>query len=115
MKRNITIIQILITLSMLGQGYSAFAESVFHNLILKNCHKTKCLTLTTAIAESSQFLPLYTFGDFTLKIVENGKERFVLGNSGYFDFSQEIIVVQILNQSELLVDLKNLTERDFSK
>jgi hypothetical protein len=114
-KKMISIIRYIITLSVLGQGYSASAESVFHNLNLKNCHKTKCLSLTTLKAESSQFLPLYSFGEFTLKISDNGKERTVAGFSGYFDFSQELIVVETKNNTELLIDLKNLTERNFSK
>lgn len=68
-------------------------------------------------AESSQFNPLFSLNNVTVEIYNKSKNKRkkISGQSGYVDFNQDIIVITQANQSDYLINLKDLSEKDYSK
>lgn len=107
-------------LSGISLAYSAAAASsvaTVHKMNLKNCSQNKCIELTADKAESSQFNPLFALNDIVIEIhnKSNLKTKKIVGKTGYVDFNQDIIVITQQDQSDYLINLKDLSEKDYSK
>ena len=113
-------IQIALFLSGISMHCSAAAtssSSTLHKLNLKNCNATKCLEMTADKAQSSQFNPLFSLSNIVVTVHQksNNKINRIRGQSGYVDFNQDIIVITQADNSDYLINLKDLSEKDYSK
>ena len=101
-----------------GNAWSASVSGSMTGLKIASCtsEKKKCYSLKSADALMSQFLPLYTFKNFSLQIVENDVSSEITGASGFIDLANRQIVVQNLKTStEFSIHMDTLQQRDFSK
>jgi hypothetical protein len=117
-RKNILILVFLI----LGMGTSTNAGAVssqvtMTQMSLKTCNSKKCIEMTALRAESSHFNPLYSLVDVKLVLIDldSQKIRTLEGPMGYLDFNQDLVVVTRKDQSDYLISLRDLSEKDFSK
>lgn len=92
-------------------------QSQFTKFELKNCTEKnkKCLKVDANKAESSQFLPLYSLNQIKIDLVEAGRTRKLEAETGYLDFAQDLIVLNMKSGQEILINLKTLEEKIFLK
>ncbi len=93
------------------------SESQFTKFELKHCtdKNKKCLKAEANKAESSQFLPVYSLNHINIEFVEAGRTRLLNAETGYLDFAQDLIVLNIKSGQEILINLKTLEEKSFQK
>ena len=91
-------------------------ESKIQKFELKNCRtEKKCLKLTADKAQSSQFLPLYVLKNIKMELQQAEKTKTFEALTGYIDFNQDTVQLDLKNGDELLLDLKTLEEKNFYK
>ena len=106
-------------LGLMPQDVFAVITSIskFTKFELKNCtdKNKKCLKVEANKAESSQFLPLYSLNHINIEFVEAGRTRKLQAETGYLDFAQDLIVLNIKPDKEILINLKTLDEKSYQK
>lgn len=116
MLQNITLkILSVFVLGFLPQNVFAkiTIESKIQKFDLKTCSpQLKCLQLTAESANSSQFLPIYVLKNMTLSL---SRKNIIHSDFGYIDYSQNVLIAELKDGSEILIDLKTLEEKKFTK
>ena len=63
----------------------------------------------------SQFLPLYTFKNFNIQIIENKIEKKMTGSFGYLDLANKLIVFRPNGKNnDYSIHMDTLFEKDYS-
>jgi hypothetical protein len=96
---------------------SVNSQSLFTKFELKNCtdKNKKCLKVEADKAESSQFIPVYSLNNINIQFIEAGRTRKIEAETGYLDFAQDLIVLNVKSGKEILINLKTLEEKSFQK
>ena len=117
MKNMIQMALFLSGISFACSAAAASSTATVHKMNLKNCAESKCLELSADKAESSQFSALFALNNIVVQIhhKSNLKTKKIIGKTGYIDFDQELIVITQHNQADYLINLKDLSEKEYSK